>query len=144
MRREIPISATNKYDAASAISRTEIGRGFSLATHRKRRQRIVRAMDNYWVPWGKYALVRFRYPYLEVDIDDMRPENRLSEIFGRGGALQLHVASTKFPRPYLVGSQSIIILSEMGNVILNLKKKRTAWANTDTRLAPAGILRTDR
>ena len=34
---------------------------------------------------GKYALVRFRGAYLEVDLDDMRPTSRLQGVLGRGG-----------------------------------------------------------
>ena len=43
---------------------------------------------------GKYELVHFRCAYLEVDLDDMRSGNRLLEVLGRDGALQLHLPST--------------------------------------------------
>ena len=66
----------------------------------------------------KYGLVHFRWSYVEVDLDDMRSANRLFEILGRDGELQLHLPSTKFPIHYLVGSQTLIFLSGMGNGIL--------------------------
>ena len=60
----------------------------------------------------KYALGRFRLSYLEADIGDMRPANRLFELLGRDWALQLHVPSAKFPVHYLAGSQTIIPLRQ--------------------------------
>ena len=56
------------------------------------RQKMVGAMDNYLAICGKYAPVHFTWTYLEVDIGDMRPANRLFEILGRDGTLQLHVS----------------------------------------------------
>ena len=47
----------------------------------------------------------------------MRSTNRLFEILGSGGELQLHLPSTKFPIHYMVDSQSMVSLSEMGNLI---------------------------
>ena len=70
----------------------------------------------------------------------MRPPNRLLELLGFDVALQLHVASTKFPIHYMVYSQAIIPLSEMGNGILN--RNQTTWGNTDTRLSPVGFYET--
>ena len=58
--------------------------------------------------WGEYALVHFRWAYLEVDLDDMLPSDRLFEILGRDGPLQLHLPSAKFPIHCLVGSQPMI------------------------------------
>ena len=83
---------------------------------------------------GKYAIVRICGSYLEVDIEDMRSAKRLLEIIGRDGTLQLHVPSTKPPIRYLVDTQTLILLSELRNVILN--RNQTTWANTDTRLTP--------
>ena len=62
--------------------------GFLLATNRRNKG---------WGKWlgkgviigrfvNKYALVHFRWSYLEVDVGDMRSENRLLEILGRDGA----------------------------------------------------------
>ena len=62
----------------------------------------------------KYAMVHLRAPYLEVDMDDMRSDDRFSGILGRVGDVQLHVASTKSPIHYLVDAQALISLSEMG------------------------------
>ena len=73
---------------------------------------MVWAMGNYCAMWGGYALVLFRWAYLEVDIEDMRPANRLFELLGRDWALQLHVPSAKFPVHYLAGSQTIIPLRQ--------------------------------
>ena len=65
----------------------------------------------------------------------MRPGNRLFDIYlGRDGALQLHLPSTKSPIHYMVDSQAVIFLSEMGDWILN--RNQSTWGNTDTRLAP--------
>ena len=83
---------------------------------------------------GKYAIVRICGSYLEVDIEDMRPENRSLGIIGRDGALQLRLPSTEFPTHYLVYSKTLIALSEMGNAILN--RNQTTWGNTDARLGP--------
>ena len=80
---------------------------------------------------GEYALFHFRWPYLEVDLDDVRSANRLFEIIGRGGALQLRVPSTKSPIHYLVYPQAMIPLPK--NALLN--RNQTTWAYTDTRLA---------
>ena len=46
---------------------------------------MVGAMGNYWELWGEYALVHFRWPYLEVDITDMHAAIRLFVILGRDG-----------------------------------------------------------
>ena len=64
----------------------------------------------------------------------MRSANRLLGIIGRDGALQLHVPSAKFLIRYMVDSQTLIVLSKMGNVILN--RNQTPRTNTDTRLTP--------
>ena len=82
----------------------------------------------------KYALVRFRWSYLEVGIGDTRSANRLLELLGSDGTLQLHAPSSKFPINYLVDSQTIILLSKMRNVIPS--RNQTTWGNTATRLTP--------
>ena len=69
-----------------------------------------------------------------MDLDDKLPANRLFEILGRDGALQLHFPSTKFPIHCVVVAQTLIFLSGMGNGILN--RNQTTWENTDTRLIP--------
>ena len=84
--------------------------------------------------FGGYDLVRLRGAYLEVDLDDMRPENRLLEVLGIYGQLQLHLPSTKLKMHYLVDLQKIIRLSEMGNRISH--RNQTTRANTDTRTSP--------
>ena len=67
--------------------------------------------------WGGYAIVRFRGAYVEVDLDDMRPKDRLLEVLGRDGELRLHLPSTKSPIHYMVGSHALICLSKMRNVM---------------------------
>ena len=70
----------------------------ALSTNRKTKgERRLRG------PWviigrfgGKYDLVHFRGSYLEVDLDDMRPANRLLEVLKCDGAFRLHLPSTKF------------------------------------------------
>ena len=95
---------------------------------------MVRARNYNCDFWYKYALVHFRGSYLEVDIDYMSSANRLLGIIGRGGALQLHVPSTKSPIHYMVDSQTLIFLPEMRNGILN--RNQTTRTNADTRLTP--------
>ena len=55
-----------------------------------------------------YALVHFRGSYLEVSLDDMKSTDRILDVLGRDGTLQLHLENTKFPLHYLVGSQALI------------------------------------
>ena len=59
----------------------------------------------HWGFGGNYALVFFRGPYLEVDLDDMRSGNRILGVIGFGGTLQLHL-----PRKI-----SITLLGRFGN-----------------------------
>ena len=89
---------------------------------------------------NKYALVRRRGSYIEADLDDMRSANRSFGILGRDGALQLHLPSTKFPIHYMFGSQTLISLSKMRNVILN--RNQTTWGKYGHSLDTAGILPT--
>ena len=83
---------------------------------------------------GKYASVRFRGPYFEVDLGDMRSENSLFDTIGCDGALALHIPSAKFPIHYLAGSQILVPLTKMRNGYL--RGNHTTWANTDTRIRP--------
>ena len=55
-----------------------------------------------------YALVHFRGAYLEVSLGDLKSTDRILEVLGCDGALQLHLSNTKFPLRYLVGSQTLI------------------------------------
>ena len=55
-----------------------------------------------------YALVHFRGAYLEVALGDMRSTDKILEVLGCDGTLQLHLANAKFPLRYLVGSQKLI------------------------------------
>ena len=80
-----------------------------------------------------YALVHFRGAYLEVSLDDMKSTDRILDVLGCDGTLQLHLANTKFPLHYLVDSQTLIFLSKARNEIL--KRNNITWANTDTRLS---------
>ena len=57
---------------------------------------------------GTYALVHFRGAYLEVSLGDMRSTDKILEVLGRDGTLQLHLANAKFPLRYLVDSQTLI------------------------------------
>ena len=36
--------------------------------------------------WGKYDVVRFRGPYMEVDLEDMRSPSRILDAIVLGGA----------------------------------------------------------
>ena len=56
---------------------------------------MVGRRNKYWAFFGGGGggggdVVRFRAPYLEVDIEDMRPGNLPFGIIGRDGELQLH------------------------------------------------------
>ena len=59
---------------------------------------------------NQYALVHFRGSYLEVALGDLKSTDKVLDVLGCDGALQLHVGSTKFPLHYLVGSQTLIFL----------------------------------
>ena len=83
---------------------------------------------------GEYALVHFRGSYLAVDLDDMLSANRILDVIGRDGALELNLPIAKSPLRYWLGSQTLIFLSEMANGILN--RNPTTRANVDTRLSP--------
>ena len=101
----------------------------------KRRKTMVMARNNYWGFFGRwYDLVHFRGEYLEVDLEDMRPENRLLDVLGRSGALKLHLPCTKFTMRYLVDSQTLISLSKMRHESPN--RNQTPYANTDARTSP--------
>ena len=45
---------------------------------------------------GAYALVHFRGVYLEVSLRDMRSADKILDVLGSDGTLQLHLANTKF------------------------------------------------
>ena len=100
--------------------------------------RIIEKSGKKWVGAGviigsfgnKYALVRFRGPYFEVDLGDMLFAKSIFELIGRDGTLRLHIPSTKFPVHYLVYSKTLIPLTKMRNAILN--SNQTTRANTDT------------
>ena len=64
----------------------------------------------------------------------MRSANSLFGIIGCDGALTLHIPNTKFTIRYLVGSQTLVVLTEMRNEYL--RGNQTAWENTDTRIRP--------
>ena len=81
--------------------------------------------------WG-CALVHFQGSYPEVDLDEMRSPNRLIDVIARDGDLRRHLHIAKFPIRDLVGSQTLIVLSEMRNGIPNRNKKTRQ--NTDARL----------
>ena len=67
----------------------------------------------------------------------MRSENRLLDAISFDGALQLQSPSTEFAIHYLVGSQTLISLSENGKRIPN--RNKTTWPNTDARLNTVGF-----
>ena len=62
----------------------------------------------------------------------MKSTDRILEVSGCDGTLQLHLANTEFPLHYLVGSQTLIFLSKARNEILN--RNPVTWTSTDTRL----------
>ena len=112
------------------------GRMFFASANRKNK------VDKKWVAPGiiigrfgnKYALVHFRGSYFEVDLDDMRSANSLSDTIGCDGTLTLHIPIAKFPILYLVGSETLVSPTEMRNEYL--RGNQTTWANTDTRIRP--------
>ena len=67
-----------------------------------------------WVIIGrfgnKFDLVHFRGSYLEVDLDEMRSENRLLDLGGRDVELQLHLRIAKSPIHYLAVSQALFFV----------------------------------
>ena len=109
---------------------------FSVSTNRKAKG------DRRWLgPWviiggfgGKYALVHIRGSYSEVDLAEMRTENRILDVIGCDGTLQLHLTGGKCPLHYFVYSETLISLSEMGNGLSN--RNLTTRTNADTRLTP--------
>ena len=64
----------------------------------RRRKALVRNMGNYWKIWERICASSFRGSYLEVDLDDMRSENRLLCAIGRDAELQLHIYLSINPR----------------------------------------------
>ena len=52
----------------------------------------------------------FRGSYLEVDLEDMRSPNRILDVVGCDGELQLHPPSAKSPLHYSVDSQALIFV----------------------------------
>ena len=83
---------------------------------------------------NKYALVHFRGSYLEVHLGDMRSTNSLFGLIGGDGTLRLRVPSINPPIHYMVDSETLIPLSEMGNVISD--RNQTTWANTGAMINP--------
>ena len=64
----------------------------------------------------------------------MRAGNRILDVMGCDGTLQMRLPSAKFPLHYSVGSQPLIFLSGMRSGIWN--RNLTTWATADTRFAP--------
>ena len=60
---------------------------------------------------GEFALVHFRGSYMEVDLEDMRSENRRLQVIDLDGASKLHLPSAKLPIRYIVDSKTLIFLS---------------------------------
>ena len=87
----------------------------------------------------KGDLIYFRGNSQEVDITDLRPGNKISDVLCCEGALHLHLAQTKFPIRYLADSQALVFLAKIRHEILQIKQ--TTWANTATRSAPNVFLR---
>ena len=80
-----------------------------------------------------YALVHFRGAYLEVSLGDLKSTDRILDVLGRDGTLQLHLAKTKFPLRYLVDSQALVFLKKARDEYVN--SNPITWTNTDTRLS---------
>ena len=107
------------------------GTVFCMAANRKNK------IDRKWVGPGiiigrfgdKYALVHFRGPYFEVDLEDMRPARSLFGIIGCDGTLTLHVTLAKSTINYLLGSQTLVFLTKMRNAYL--RGNQTTGANAD-------------
>ena len=82
---------------------------------------------------NQYALAHFRGSYLGVAMGALKSTDKVLDVLGCDGTLQLHVGSTKFPLHYLVDSQTLIFLSKVRNEFL--QRNPITWANTDTRLS---------
>ena len=67
----------------------------------------------------------------------MRSVNRILDVIGCEGTLQFRLPIAKLPLRYLVGSQTLIFLAQMRNVISG--RNITTRSNTDTRLTPKGF-----
>ena len=61
---------------------------------------------------GTYALAHFRGAYLEVALGDMRSTDKILEVLGRDGTLQLHLANTKFPDALFGGFANVNFSTE--------------------------------
>ena len=72
-----------------------------------------------------------------MGLDDTRSANRILNVIGCDGTLQLHFPSAKSPLRYLVDSQTLVSMSKMRNVIPN--RNITTWFNTDARLTPKTV-----
>ena len=104
---------------------------------------MVRAIGGIIGRFGnKYDLGRLRGSYLEVDIGDMRSENRLLGIIGRDVALQLHFPNTKGPIHYLVDSQNVNRSFKNGK--WDFKSKSNDLGKYGHAIDASGFLRTDR
>ena len=79
-------------------------------------------------------ILKFQESYLEVDLGEMRTENRQLEVIARDGALRLLLPIAKFQILDLAGSGTLIALSKIRNGISN--RTKTTRPNTDTRLNP--------
>ena len=79
-------------------------------------------------------LIYFRRNSIEVDLNDLRPENKIFDVIGFGGPLHVHLSKTKSHTRYLVDARTLVSLPRIRHAILQRALK--TWANTDTRLGP--------
>ena len=77
-------------------------------------------------------LIYLRGNPIDVDINGFRPSSKIFDVLGCD--CTLHLAQPISPIRYSLGSQTLLFLAKIRNVIL--LNKQTTWANTDTRLGP--------
>ena len=65
-------------------------------------------MDYHFGISGQVRFSAFPGSYLDVDLGDTLSVNRILDVIGCDGTLQLHLPSAKSPLRYLVGSRTLI------------------------------------
>ena len=75
--------------------------------------------DNYWGLCGEIGASSFSGIISGSGFRRRAIRKSVTRAIGCDGALRLHLQSPEFQIHYLVGSQTLIALSEMGNAILD-------------------------
>ena len=97
-------------------------------------------LDNKWSGPGiiigrfgiKFAFVYIRRNTVEVELNETRRTDKISDVLGYGGTWRLRLSNTKSPLHYSVDRQHIDCLSKIRNAISN--QIATTWGNTDTTI----------